>query len=351
MKIGILTHPLHTNYGGLLQALALQTVLLQQGHKVVIINREYPKSKTPLLLTIKESIRSLIDKYVFNYKITSFIRHDFHQSKPFFTDEVFSEYIKNSDFDAIIVGSDQVWRPKYSPNIYNYYLDVTEGMTMKRISYAASFGVDEWEYSKEETEKCSCLAKLFDVISVREESGVTLCKNHLGVNASLVLDPTMLLGPEYYVALTKKYKESPSKGNLFCYVLDSDTTKNKVIKHIVKESGFHPFFCSNPRGREIRPSVTQWIRGFMDAELVVTDSFHGTVFSIIFNKPFWVIGNERRGLSRFESLLKLFGLEDRLIRETSKIKYNTPINWEHVNMKLNDMRKDSLSFLYRALGE
>lgn len=350
MKIGILTLPLHTNYGGLLQALALQTVLEYLGNKVIIINREYPKKKCPLFLTLKESLKQLLDKYVYNYKITSFVSDNYHKSRELNNDETFSKYIKESDFDAIIVGSDQVWRPQYSPNIFNYYLDVTEGMNMKRISYAASFGVDEWEYSHKETEKCSILARLFDAISVREKSGIKLCKEYLGVNACLVLDPTMLLNKEYYIALTQKYKEPMFKGNLFCYVLDNDAAKNNLISTVINELGLRPFYCSDPHGREIRPSVTQWIRGFMDADMIVTDSFHGTVFSIIFNKPFWVIGNERRGLSRFESLLKLFGLENRLIQTDNPVDLKSQIDWDGVNARINEMRSYSLTFLKNALS-
>ncbi len=349
MKIGILTQPLHTNYGGLLQALALQEVLSQQGHQVEIINREYPRAQKPLIKTLRENSRKILDKCVFNYKITSFIHNNYHLSKKIYSSAEFIRYVKNAGLDVIIVGSDQVWRPKYSPNIYNYYLDIADGLPINRISYAASFGVDDWEYSDEETRKCSKLAKQFDAISVREKSGVQLCKEYLGVNASWVLDPTLLLGRDFYMALAERYHEKKSKGNMFCYILDNEENKQHLVYNIATELGLDPFTITDIHNKRFRPSVTKWIRGFMDAEMVVTDSFHGTVFSIIFNKPFWVFGNERRGMSRFESLLDIFDLKQRLIKGSKYTNFNQPINWADVNKKLSEMRKTSMMFLLKAL--
>lgn len=112
------------------------------------------------------------------------------------------KYFKKNRYDAVIVGSDQTWRPKYSPNIYDFYLDfISKDKRIKRIAYASSFGVDDWEYSAEETKKCAKLSKLFDGISVREQSGIDLCKDHLGVDSELALDPTLLLNKDDYVTL------------------------------------------------------------------------------------------------------------------------------------------------------
>ena len=96
-------------------------------------------------------------------------------------------------FDAFVVGSDQVWRPRYNAYIPNLFLDFTEGMSVKRIAYAASFGTDQWEFSAEQTTISSFLAKKFDIVSVREASGIQLCKQNLGVDAIQVLDPSLLL--------------------------------------------------------------------------------------------------------------------------------------------------------------
>ena len=99
------------------------------------------------------------------------------------------------------------------------------------------------------------------------------------------------------------------------------------------------------------PSVTKWLRAFMDAEMVITDSFHGCVFSIIFNKPFWVVGNKERGQARFSSLLSLFKLEDRLISvdDIESINWNTPIDWDSINNTKKEWQDLSLSFLTENL--
>jgi exopolysaccharide biosynthesis predicted pyruvyltransferase EpsI len=153
-----------------------------------------------------------------------------------------------------------------------------------------------------------------------------------------------------------------NRGNLFCYVLDKSEEIKNVIKTIADYTGKQTFTSMpalsdsayNLYGdieRCVYPPVEDWLSAFMEAEMVVTDSFHGTVFSIIFNKPFWVVGNEGRGMARFNSLLSLFGLEDRLITAESarSIDFNTPINWIKVNQKRKDLRIESLSLLKSAL--
>jgi len=101
----------------------------------------------------------------------------------------------------------------------------------------------------------------------------------------------------------------------------------------------------------VYPPVTKWLRSFMDAEMVITDSFHGCVFSIIFNKPFWVIGNHQRGMVRFYSLLELFGLEDRLIdiEQIHDIESSTMIDWSCVNARRSDLKIKSLEFIRKAI--
>ena len=137
----------------------------------------------------------------------------------------------------------------------------------------------------------------------------------------------MLLSCDFYKQLITNENPPYSSGSLFYYILDPTDNKSEFIKKIADITGFKPFSIL-PQYREgslshniIRnnidkcryPSVTSWLKAFCDAEMIIVDSFHGVVFSIIFNKPFWVIGNKQRGLSRFISLLDLFDLRERLI--------------------------------------
>lgn len=365
MRIGILTLPLHTNYGGILQAYALQIVLERMGHEVVVFGR--PKFlklslwKLPLLYS-----KRLLKKYILGEKeVRIFYEQWFNRAYPIISQHTqlfIDNYIhyltldsldslNPDDFDAIIVGSDQIWRPKYSSKIENAYLQFAVNWKIKRVAYAVSFGTDQWEYTSAKTEKCKKLVHKFDAISVRELSGVNLCQNYLGVKAQHVLDPTMLIDKMDYINIFETARTPKSPGDLLVYILDETPEKTELINNVSKEKGLIPFRVNSvsenhkiPLEKRIKPSLEKWLRGFYDAEFVVTDSFHACVFSIIFGKPFIVYGNENRGLSRFESLLKLFSLEDRLITN-SNLKSFTDINWMEVEKKLHYLRKESSRFL------
>ena len=189
-------------------------------------------------------------------------------------------------------------------------------LNVRRIAYAASFGTNDWEFSEEDTLECARLAKLFDKISVREKSGVRLCEEYLGVQAEHVLDPTLLLNAEDYIRLFEDAKVPKSEANLFCYVLDANAESESIISSLENDGykAMHAKLVTNSTRENPRPcqlSVEEWLRGIYDAELVVTDSFHACVFSIIFKKPFIALGNKTRGNTRFDSLFETFDLQDR----------------------------------------
>jgi hypothetical protein len=207
------------------------------------------------------------------------------------------------------------------------------------------------------------LAKNFNAISVREDSAVKLSNDNLGVDAVHVLDPTMLLTKEDYEELVVKDQVSKSKGNLMIYVLDKSYKNTEIIQQVAIELGLIPFslmplYTFSSVGKKyikdcVFPPVTEWLRGFMDADFVITDSFHGTVFSIIFNKPFLSIGNAGRGVTRFTSLLKIFGLENRLVLPSEKFsikKIKGNIDFDKVNQILSNEKKRSKEFLFNALN-
>ena len=399
MKVGILTQPLTNNYGGLLQAYALQTALERMGHEVVILNRPMPfvpdvandaflpsgirfvkncvkfMMRKPLIKVYHEL---LPQQHIIANRLTEiFIVTYHHKSPDFSTTESLAAYCHKHSIKAYVVGSDQCWRPLYSPCLPNYFLDFAKDWNVKRISYAASFGVDYWEYSEEETRTCAALAQKFDAVSVREESGIVLCKEHLGVDAVHVLDPTMLLDADDYNLLVQAFDPNifniapehrvkttldVNSKKLFCYILDRDTQKQSFIHRITEAKGLTPVECMPKefRAQEVFekcpddctfPPVELWLQSFRDAEMVIADSFHGTVFSIIYNKPFWVLGNPGRGMARFHSLLKMFGLEDRLVTpdKLASIDFDAPIDWSIVNARREQLKQKSLVFLKENL--
>ncbi len=376
MKIGILTLPLHTNYGGILQAYALQTVLERMGHEVEVITKERKNLRIPLW-----KIPLTYGKRIFNNlrnsnKIPVFLEQKTNHDWPIvtqYTAKFINQYIhqhhcndysnlQKDCFDAIIVGSDQVWRPTYygkknNMKIAHAFLDFTRDWNIKRIAYAVSFGTDKKEYTKEQIAVCKPLIQMFDSVSVRENSGISLCQEYFGMKAVHVLDPTMLLKKEDYCALVEGINTSKSKGNLMVSILDSSQRKTEFINQIAQQNGLVPFVINSkvddisaPCKERIQPAVEQWLQGFMDAELVVTDSFHSCVFSIIFNKPFIVFGNKRRGITRMLSLLKMFGLESVLVSEDLKNAeqlnvQNYDYNWTNVNQQLLQLSNASKSLL------
>lgn len=370
MKIGILTLPLHTNYGGILQAYALQTVLERMGHEVIVFDSpnhlKVSVWKYPLIIAKRCISRFLLRRPVkifyerwYNNMIPivrqytqPFIDKNIHR----FEISSFSS-ISSNFVDVFVVGSDQVWRPKYfSPmyaaNIEEAFLNFSKGWNVKRFSYAASFGTEEWEYTEAQTKKCGELLKMFDCVTVREESGVFLCEKYFGVNAHHVLDPTMLLDSSDYMALVRQTVTPKSPGNLLCYILDESEKKETIISQVAKDKGLIPFFVNSKIEdniadiqERIHPPVESWLQGFHDADFVVTDSFHACVFSILFRKPFLVIGNKKRGNARFESLLKLFGLQNRLLDEFEPCYELDDINWSFVYKILDEKREIALSFM------
>ena len=265
--------------------------------------------------------------------------------------------LAEEDFDAILAGSDQIWRPSYVKPIEKGFLNFAKDWkNIKRLSYAASFGTDEWEYSPEQAERCKQLILQFDGISVREDSGVELCKKYFGVDARHVLDPTMLLSKNDYIKIFMDSKTPKSKGTLLNYVLDETADKHNLVRLIANEFNLTTFRVNGkPEGgypfhERVQPPMAKWIRGFYDAEFIVTDSFHACAFSIIFNKPFIVYGNKTRGYARFQSILSMFNLEDRLIYNFDD--YNTVskyIDWDNVNSILKNKQKESSTFLQNVL--
>ncbi|MGO3184231.1 MAG: polysaccharide pyruvyl transferase family protein [Aequorivita sp.] len=376
LKIAILTQPLHDNYGGLLQAYALKEVLTTLGHEAIIIDRRggKPKGLRKIASRIKGKLlgREVISKKhqdIISKETTAFREKYIPNLSEVIEDNEGMYKLNNMNFDAYIVGSDQCWRPKYSPYIRNYFLDFAkEKSNIKRLSFAASFGVSDWEFTNEETQDCKELLQRFDAISVREKSGIVLVNKYLGRNDAVhVVDPTMLLAIDYYKKIAEQEETKVSKGNLKVYVLDKSDSKMRIIRDAEKKLGLKMFevlpkkrlgsepVTSHNVNDFAYPSPAEWLRAYQDAKFVITDSFHGTAFSIMFNIPFISIGNPKRGMARFESLLSMFGLEDRLISdnlENVKIEslINKEINWEKVNQILDKEKAKALDFLKTNLN-
>ena len=305
MKVAILTQPLLANYGGILQNYALQQVLKELGHDPVTLDYTSP---IPIGRYFRSVLRFLLKgaPYMPLFPKRQAIFDDFVREH-IDTVPAGHRYRKSllDGIDAIVVGSDQVWRPLYNRYILrDMFLDFAGSFPGIRIAYAASFGSESWDVGPSMAHRCSVLARKFDAISVREPSGVRLCREILGVEAMLMPDPVLLLKADDYLKLCEDIPTGAEE-YIAAYILDGNEETDTRLDQVRKESGL-PLkrFTAN---RDASLSVPQWLAAMRDASIIVTDSFHGAVIAKLFGKPCSVIENAVRGRERFELIKTMEG--------------------------------------------
>lgn len=356
MKIALLNLPYDNNYGGNLQRYALMKVLQDLGHDVTHLNLRFhyylPWYKIPYVYTKRFILKYMLGR---NQKIfQELYSHQEYDKRCAITEPFYQKYIKHTeaitdlkqlkrylDFDVYMVGSDQVWRKRIAGKyLRSMFLDfLPSKMIAKRIAYGVSLGVAENELGEDEINQLSELYSRFDAVSVREDSALDLFKQYgwMTPKAIQVLDPTILLCKVDYLKLIENGNTIPPEGNMFCYILDKTEEKNRLIQEKAEELRLKPFSLGLQDDRPA--SIEQWLRSFADAEFVITDSYHGLVFSIIFNKPFYLINNEFRGNARFENLLRMVSMS-----------YDDCINNWGIDPKMIEYYKElSIRFLKKEL--
>ena len=379
MKIGIITQPLESNYGGIIQNYALQQVLINMGHTPITIDQpsHRPLSiknyiKEDIITILKNVVKFLLRKGIDELpslkvkkesknkkNVEVFIKENIFTTAKVLYEEEIANKCRDLNLEALIVGSDQVWRPQYNLNIYNSFFRFAIDYNIIKVAYAASFGTDEWEFSNKQEKECRNLLKFFSGVGVREISGVTLCEEHFNIKPELVLDPTLLIDRQCYEKLVKKANIEKFDGDIFCYILDKNDFKIEFISEVSKQLHLKPFSVFDPQlgydtglNSEIKPPVEKWLRAFMDAKYVICDSFHGVVFSLIFNKDFILLSNKERGLSRFESLFSIFELNKSIIINESVHNRSFQFiqnDWDKINFIKKRLCKQSILFLKTSL--
>lgn len=357
MRIGIVTQPLEMNYGGILQNWALQQVLKSMGHEPITIDAYQRFNDVHYVVNYLRALFkracgrrvALPQRYkgaLRGQLLGQFIEHHIDKTRVMW--HYRPSVIHRYQLDAIVVGSDQVWRADYNGNhLEDMYLRFASSSAVKKVAYAASFGVDQWNYSDEHTARCRDLALKMDAVSVREQSGVVLCREHLGVDAQCVLDPTLLLDASQYDSIIDKGWKA-DQPYLAVYCLDVTPQKKAFFNHLAIERGLEVRYFSS--GWNARLTVEQWLAMLQKAALVVTDSFHGTVFSILFGREFFTLANPDRGTTRMMGLLEQFGLEHRLLSETEPdVAGAHKIDWTVARTRLAELREHSMSFLRENL--
>ena len=171
-----------------------------------------------------------------------------------------------------------------------------------------------------------------------------------------VLDPVMLLDAECYKALASNANEHHVKDKVATYILDKDAHKQSVVEFISSAAGkpvhdisVSPYDRNMPLQSRVVPSVEQWLDGFADADFIVTDSFHGCVLSIMMHKRFVAVGNSSRGMARLQSLMNMFGLDQRLVHgidpEDDGEFFLSEPDWGQIDAVLAQKREESIEFL------
>jgi len=377
VNIGILTFHFSDNYGAALQAYALRRWFCERGHNTSFIDYRPAHLEQGGRLSVPTSPA----KFKANLKIiylavSSFINQHFgnrsqHEKFVRFRDQFLDiksgAPLTDSDaslaaaqsFDLIVAGSDQIWSPSqhfgFDPN---YFLAFAKSFHSRNISYAASFGRDQ--VSASEAAQLVPLLHNFDAISVREASGVSLVERAIGERPANVPDPTLL--HSNYSELTDRASSEHEDPYIFCYTLRSPDNIRQTAKFVAKQLGCPIRSPHNPHrrwveiGNTVYPDPGEWVALLKNSKFVVTNSFHGTVFSLLFRKPFIVAGltGERATAnSRAINLLRAVNLESRFAPSFSEQRVKelmvNEIDWADVDKRLADLRHTGHEFLSMQL--
>lgn len=349
MKIALLTIWHVGNYGAELQAYATYRILQELGHEVTIIDfRENEHSGTSLKARIANHVSRLT---LSHYKFLQFWKKYLPNKTPHY--HSFEQLKKNPpQADMYIVGSDQVWNYRITSEKADAYFLAFGTDDVKRASYASSFGMGIWKAPEKLTSIAKRMLSKYVAVSCREASGIKILKDVFDIDATEVLDPTMLFD-EYFGMSSQNVTED---GSLAYYPLSSNNELTKFSIDLSQKLGLRPnninwkLSLSNTIAWN-RPSVEQWVSGIAKSSFVITPSFHGLAFSLLFHKQFIIVNNninqERK--VRMTDLLDKLGLGDRYFdsieqARQSKI-WECSIDYETVFPKLLQMREASINYL------
>lgn len=361
MKIGVLTFHRAINYGAILQAYALQKVLKKYSNYVEVVDYrsftlEERHHRMKFSFNIKESLIFLLFGKNYNRKFSKF--RDFldtyiEKSCPVFSKEELQRLAEK--YDVLFTGSDQVWNTVITNGDFNYFLDFSLKACIK-ASYAASFGCTEVPFVN--SERVYAALSDFKAISIRESSGQGFIQMKYNLPSTLVLDPTMLLSQEEWALMAKPYKKVEDYILLYCFGAPSGIFE--YAEKVSHKYGKRIVVISTHKYRKLKNVIYEKCIGpqefvglFMNAFAVITNSFHGTVFSILFNKPLLVdllpLHTEVDVNSRLLDVLELLGLKSQQITVNTKINQIMAIDYTIVNKRISEVKKCSIDFLESLL--
>lgn len=378
-KIGIITILKVNNYGAELQAYATQKVLQLMGYDAEIIDYLFYKnprhkrtqmSKPTARMSLRKHLQELLYPIVAQWKARNYrelqrVRdakferfHDENTKQSVCYDTIDKLKSAKLDYDVLMTGSDQVWNPGIYSSLDPYLLRFGDD-SLRRIAYAASFGVsqlpdDVRNYYREALMR-------YSAIGVREDNAVNLVKNLSGKDAKLVLDPTLLLDKEQWMKVAKPVEGLPDKPYVLIYELSDIPYIKQVAMYMSEKTGMPIVrICKNASLEDKEDDIlniidagpAEFLYLFDKAGYVVTNSFHGTAFSINFGKQFYtVIPLGKSNNSRQKSILKLMGCEERMLTEGGEMPEMEKLDTDRIGEKLRVERQNSIGFLKNAINE
>jgi polysaccharide pyruvyl transferase WcaK-like protein len=247
-----------------------------------------------------------------------------------------------------MVNSDQTWR-RFDKYFYDYgFLKFAETWNIPKFVYGASIGYDYWKLTKKDEYMAKLLLKNFTGISVREKGSIQLIEKHLGIKPLFVLDPTLLIDKKYYLNLIRNYQSNINKNEsyIFSYLIISENNTINFIKYACKQLKYNNYQVK----MEEQNSIEKFIYGISNSKAVITNSFHGTIFSIIFNKPFISFIFKDSPKERLYTLKNIFNFKNRIIEYNEHPDINllkTPLNINETFMEL--MKNQSINYLKKNL--
>ncbi len=347
MKIGILTFHWATNFGAILQTFALQSYLSNIGFEVSVINYRPGKYKLSLFkcfMTLRVwHIKKNILEYLKEVKLERFRDKYLNQTREY--NSLIELKSDPPTFDVYICGSDQIWNPYFTllgegKPTSTYFLDFGD-KNIRRIAYAVSYGCEY--YSETATSYAKDLIANFKAISVRELSGVKLTKTLGYMNPQLLPDPTLLLDIDKY---NFNYIPNNDINNyVFVYLLRDNPL---IVKSLISKLNNYFEYKLKINWSKVT-EIENWLTQIRNSQLVVTNSYHGMIFSIIFHKPFLVVpakGNLSGMNDRFNTLLKLLNLEDRILIDFDNVNHilDKKIDWIEVDERIKSFRNQTKTF-------
>ncbi len=340
-KINLITRHSGESYGAVMQTYATCMILQSLGHRVTIINLiEKERVQKYFKLRNLRSYPKFINFWIFKWR-----------NYPRRTRLMTSIDVKKiPDCDYTIVGSDQVWNPQITKdNSLAYFLNFASDS--KKVSLASSFGKTMWEEDSEYTAKVKDLLSKFDAVSVRETSGVTICKEVFGVDAECIIDPTLAWG-DYSKFI--RYKEINQIG---CFVLKRGNPLFVEVEDRLNEITGYPvqlidyslgkkYNCLKTRQK----SPVRWMNEIHNSKYIITDSFHGVAFCLLFKKQFFVLCADENKYTRIASLLEKVGLQERRVNSISDLNSRlqtllAPINYSNVDRVIQGERERYYRFI------